>query len=209
MANETEMSDGAPRAAPFWDDFLPVAGEAFGVWVDRDAALAWAATAWLALVEEGLVPDEGHSTRDSAVALITLLALANVYRDYCQAAFDEPSYVADLVYAAEDSTVPDLAVARLAGERKVPEIDDYDSVFDMLPGLIAWRRPAVSSALIKRFGPDRMMRDLWLTCLGADVFTDADGEPLGQLECQSIRDEPWLIGGNGCAESAYTWLMTA
>ncbi len=153
------MSEGAPRAAPFWDDLLPVAGPAFGVWVDRDAALGWAATAWRALVEEGLVPDDASdSTRDSAVALITLLALASVYRDCYEAAFDEPSYVDDLVYAAEDSTVPELAVARLAGERKIPEIDDYDSLSEMLPGLIAWRRPAVSSALIKRFGPDRMMR---------------------------------------------------
>ena len=191
--------------APFWDTLLPVAGEAFRVWGDRDPAVAWAATAWRTLAKASLVPDDG-STRDGAIALVTLLALANVYRDFCQAAFDESSYIDTLAFAAEQSTVPDVAIARLAGEQDIPWSDEYESKYEMIEGLIAWRRPAVTAALLRQSGPEQMLRELWLTCLTSDVFEDADGEPVSEEQRKEILAEPWNIG-NGTPMTALSWLM--
>jgi hypothetical protein len=203
------MSSAEPPGAPFWEDLLAVASGAFGVWTDRGPALAWAERAWRVLAEEKLVPDDRAGTpRDAAIALVTLLALASVYRDFCKAAFDEPSYIDDLVYAAENSAVPDVAIARFAGEHEQDIVsceDEYDSMFDMLPGLIAWRRPAVVAVLMTRLGPDQMMRELWLTCLGSDVFEDTDGEPLDEAQREAILSEPWTVG-DGSPMPAYGWL---
>jgi hypothetical protein len=123
------------------------------------------------------------------------------------AAFDEVSYLADLTYAADDASlggVPQLAVARLAGELDIETEDEYDEMLD-LEGLIRWRRPDVATALLTRIGPDELFRQLWLSCLSPDVFETADGEPLGEPEREAILGEPCSIG-NGSPGPAYAWV---
>jgi hypothetical protein len=79
-SDHTSAEPSSESALPrFWADFRPVAERAFGVWTHRDAAIEWARDTWKLLIKEGLVPEEG-CCRDNAVALATLLALANVYR---------------------------------------------------------------------------------------------------------------------------------
>ena len=162
---------------------------------------------WKLLAGRGLVPQDG-SIRDNAVALATLLALANVYRDFCQAAFDEPSDITDVAYAAEDVSplVSEAALARLAGEMDVDDgEEDYDSLTGMVAGLVRWRRPDVVAALLRGTEPLQLLRELSVTCLTPDVFIDEDGEPLPDSGREAILAEPWNVG-TGSSMAAYAWV---
>jgi hypothetical protein len=79
-------------------------------------------------------------------------------------------------------------------------------MYDIFAGLIAWRRPAVTAALLRRSTPNQMLQELWLTCVGSDIFEDADGEPVSDEQRQAILAEPWNIG-NGSPMAALSWLM--
>jgi len=144
-----------------WDDLELAANQAFSIWVDQPE-LHWAKAAWQILTDAGLADYVGDLDRHRAI--IRFLALAGIYSDWCDAAWDE--YSAPQYYDwIEDLEISAFRLGQLVGAEDddgSDESDDASLISDALTQLVDDARPEVVEALLAHFGNESgLFLSLW------------------------------------------------
>ncbi len=157
-----------------WDDLEPAADKAFSIWVGQPE-LRWAKEAWQILTGAGLADYEDDLQRHRAI--IWFLALAGIYSDWCDVAWDEysaPQY-GDWI---EDLEVSAFRIGQLVGAEDddgSEESDDTSLVLDALTRLADGARPDVVKALLAHFESESgLFLSLWRSREPQDEPDDLD-----------------------------------
>jgi hypothetical protein len=132
-----------------WNVVEPAAKLAFDIWMGQPE-LIWARKAFDVLVATGLVDETDAFSHH--IAVFRVLVLGGIYRDFCEAAWDETSSIYYARWCEPDDIVDRFVVGQLfAG---LPDWDAHEEVeFDeALDRLIEAERDLVVEALRKDFG---------------------------------------------------------
>ena len=132
-----------------WDEVLPIAEEAFHIWVDQPE-LRWAEQAWKHLAKAGLTGSE--TSLDRLAAYICLLVLASMYRDWCAVVWDEVDDDSPGVWLSNADDVSPVLIGQLLGPDDEVGEDPEDPVDEALNILMERERKAVVAAVLKGFG---------------------------------------------------------
>lgn len=141
-----------------WKDVVESADKAFSVFLPQ-VGLKWARNAWAILSKSELTSYSTEMERYSV--LFRLLVLAGIYRDFCDAAFDEHSY---LQYGdwAEPLELDSTLVFQMVGKDNGWETDEDASIADALLFLVEKHRDEVVQALLNGLGGTNMLfKSLW------------------------------------------------
>lgn len=135
-----------------WEEVEPVARLAFRVWVGQPE-LRWAKRAWQKIIAAGLASYSNEL--DYTRAALRFIALACIYNDFCQAAWDEESvtYVGDWWRMFNLSP---FRIGQLVGPEFNPDTDDYaeddgDLIDLAMDNLLQKARSEVADTLIKSY----------------------------------------------------------
>lgn len=150
------------RRVAWWDDVARDANSMFRVWSDG-RELDWAKKSWEALSKRGLTAysNQIEWTR----VMVRLMALAAIYRDFCELAVDEihePEYT----YWADDLSVTAFRVAQCVGSefRKDEEVASGDLLESALLELMETARTEVHKVLLTEYGGESLLFvSLWNT----------------------------------------------
>jgi hypothetical protein len=143
-----------------WENVGESADKAFSVFLPQ-VGLKWARNAWAILSKSGLT---SYSTEIERYAvLFRFLVLAGIYRDFCDAAFDEHSYL-EYDYWAEPLELDSALVFQMVGKDPEWEIEEYAEMDSALLFLVEKHRSEVCKALLDGFGGvNGLFESLWLT----------------------------------------------
>jgi hypothetical protein len=104
-----------------WLDVKNVATEAFSVWADQPE-LTWAEKAWQMVVTSGLANYDSELSRCEVA--IRFIALAGIYRNFCEQAFEESGSTRSLYYDwSGQFEVPSFRIGQLIGRQADWETD--------------------------------------------------------------------------------------
>jgi hypothetical protein len=185
-----------------WDDIPLDPARIFGLWVDG-SELAWARHAWSALAEAGLTDADDEVERTTAV--VRLLALAAIYRDFCARAFDEgtvgdwreelPWTLLDQSAGFDRFTLGQLAGLRGIRTARADEYDD-DSLTEIVAELISAEYRTVADRLLQSWGDSELFAGLY-TSIKPDLRYPLDAEE----RYDALNTD--LTGGK---QAAYGWI---
>ena len=177
-----------------WNDIAECADRAFSVFLPQ-VGLKWARRTWAILTKSGLT---SYTTEtQSYIVLFRFLVLAGIYRDFCDAAFDEQSYL-EYGYWAEPLDLEYGLVFQIAAKNNDWEIDEDAAVEDALLFLVEKHRDEVVQALLDGFGGTSMLfESLWLIT-HTPIEDDDDEESLTQ------EDAFWPVTGEKMR--AFEWV---
>jgi hypothetical protein len=152
----------AERCVVWWEDVSRDAEPIFRVWTDA-RELEWAKESWEALAKRGLTSYSDQVER--TLVFVRLMALAGIYLDFCELAFDE---IHDAAYTmwASDLSLSTFRVAQCVGSQfsKDEEADDDQLLEDALRNLMDKARSDIHQALRSKFGDDSLLFvSLWNT----------------------------------------------
>lgn len=214
-----------------WEDVEPVAYAAFRVWVGQPE-LRWAKRAWQKLSAAGLatyVSEVGYTQ-----AALRFIALACIYHDFGQAAWDEESdtYIGEWwrMFNLSPFRIGQLVGPEFEQDNDTSDIDDDEELVDMaIDGLIDKARSEVAAALIKAYnGPAWLIVSLHhssepptqlSTWSDPDVEDELDNEPAnrqienkrGEDDDEEFTDEDaeLLIDASFASDyfQAYEWIL--
>jgi hypothetical protein len=196
-----------------WDDLEPAADKAFSIWVGQPE-LRWAKDAWQILTDAGLADYAGDLDRHRAI--IRFLALAGIYSDWCDAAWDEysePWYS----HWCEDLEISAFRIGQLVGAEDddgSEECDDASLVADALTQLADDARPEVAEALLAHFGNESgLFLSLWrsreLQHDQSDVDLDEDDDDWEDDAgdwAEAESDDEILNEVTGSKLQAFAWI---
>jgi hypothetical protein len=161
------------RSVAWWEDVSRHAESMFRVWTDG-RELEWAKKSWNALGKRGLTSYSNQIERTHV--MVRLMALAAIYRDFCELAFDEihdPEYT----WWADDLSLSTFRVAQCSGSEFVlhEDADDGELLESALLELMETARSEIHKVLLAEFGGDSLLFvSLWNT---VDYSRDEDLEP--------------------------------
>jgi hypothetical protein len=137
----------APTNLP-WDEVRDVASRAFHVWVEQPE-LAWAKSAWQLLADAKLTTYRSELERYEV--FFRLLALAGIYSDFCDAAWEERS---DLDYSswAEPLKLEPFLLGQLYARLPEWNPENEETAYQALNTLIENQREQVVVALMAAHG---------------------------------------------------------
>lgn len=174
-----------------WEEVEAAADVAFKVWVGQPE-LVWARKAWEVLGDEGLT---GYNTElERHVVMFRFLVLAAIYRDFCQAAWQEQSSL-DYSYWAETLSIADFVVGQLYSQ--MPDWDgNAETVSEAVEIIAESYRHEIVSALLNGFGGETgLYQALWRSKdFPDDSEDDADD-----------TDNPWDESNVDC-HTGYEWI---
>jgi hypothetical protein len=196
-----------------WEDISRDADSLFRVWTDG-RELQWAKKSWQALSARGLTSYAGEVERTSV--LIKLIALADIYREFCDLAFNETHEQEHAVWASELS-LELFRVAQCVGPQfECDEDADNDTLLDRaLCELVMQGRPAIYAALKAEFGDDSLLFvSLWST---ADCEKDENDSDNGEQKSKTTdadaeidwtEDAYWILNTEltGEKQRAFNWV---
>jgi hypothetical protein len=206
-----------------WGDVSRDAEGIFRVWTDA-RELDWAKKSWASLVKRGLTSyaDEVGRTR----VMVRLMALAAMYRDFCELAFDE---VHDPAYPlwADELCLSTFRVAQCVGSQFGADEgrDDQCLLEEALVELMEEARSQIHMALREEFGDDSLLFvSLWNTVEYWRDGDDGETEPKRagterQSECKNgpkenaeidwLDDAGWILNNDltGQKLAAHNWIV--
>jgi hypothetical protein len=152
----------AERYVVWWDDVSREAEPIFRMWTDA-RELEWAKESWEALGKRGLTSYSDEVER--TLVFVRLMALAGIYLDFCELAFDE---IHDAAYTmwASDLCLSTFRVAQCVGPQfsKDEDADDNQLLEDALRELMDKARSDIHEVLRSKFGDDSLLFvSLWNT----------------------------------------------
>lgn len=172
-----------------WDEVERAANEMFSVFVGRPE-LAWGKQAWQFLSEAGLLDIETEFDRHRA--LFRLLVLGGIFRDFCDAAWEESSYLPYSDWASTLDTDPFVIgqlYARLADWCE----DEQVEVDNALEFLVEDRRREVVKVLTSAFGGrNGLFASLWTSSNSQDEDPD---DPFSPLTVERMKAFEWVSEG--------------
>jgi hypothetical protein len=172
----------------------------FHVWT-KGRDLQWAQKSWQALSKRSLTSYTDQVERTSVI--IRLIALADIYRKFCDLAFDEPHEPEYTAWASE-LNIEAFRVAQCTGPQfERDEEADADTLFDQaLCELVEEARPAIYEALKTDFGDDSLLFvSLWNTVDYEKDEGDGASEEQKSMRADVDREIDWT-------EDAYRILNT-
>ena len=180
-----------------WQEIEDAARVVFDVWSGKPE-LGWARLAWEALDRQRLTHHQDELQRN--VVLVRLLALVEVYRDFCAVAWDERTETR-FDDAAHDLAFSPFRVGQLVGPEFEPEYDllTEELVREGIQMLVYDERPRVVQALRKEFAhTDELFVGLILsnTDLSGKRWEDLDEEVLHEV-LNNVSDDKL---------AAYAWI---
>lgn len=185
MEHLRELDSGANHVT--WEDVEDAADDVFNIWVDHPE-IAWARSAWNVLAEAGLTHYATELERTRVLA--RLLALGEIYRDFCACAWEE----------CTDAWLSELAAKLDVGPFRVGQLMDRDFLEDDalddeelfsygVEELVGSERQAVADNLAKAFGStSALFVSMWLS--RAPDFSGAPWEALDREILDEILNEP-------------------
>lgn len=191
-----------------WEGVETAAKNCFNVWMGQPE-LEWARRAWTILQQMGLsnFGDEFERHR----VCFRFSALAAIYNDFCDAAFEEERAL-DFSEMAQDLELDTLIVGQLYA--RLPDWSENDNVglSDAIQELAEDRRQEVVSALMKGFGgPEKLYESLWTSRRAVDHDEPSEDESDPQSDSELII--PGLLEGSRpwspltpARESGYGWV---
>jgi hypothetical protein len=210
----------AERCVVWWEDVSRDAEPIFRVWTDA-RELEWAKESWEALAKRGLTSYSDQVER--TLVFVRLMALAGIYLDFCELAFDE---IHDGAYTmwASDLSLNTFRVAQCVGSQfsKDEEADDDQLLEDALRNLMDKARSDIHEALRSKFGDDSLLFvSLWNTVEyeRSELDTAGTGNVAPERSDQTNREieKGWIdwheeAGGilnceiTGQKLAAFTWI---
>lgn len=146
-----EEAQNAPERgyAIDWSVVEPAAKLAFDIWMGQPE-LIWAKKAFDVLVAAGLVEETDAFSRQ--IAVFRVLVLGGIYRDFCEAAWDETSWIDYAQWCEPEDIVDRFVVGQLFAWMPDWDADEDVEFADALDRLIEAEREVVVEALRKGFG---------------------------------------------------------
>jgi len=145
-----------------WEEVSESADSLFRVWTDG-RELQWAKRCWLALSKHRLTSYTNQVERASVI--VRLIALADIYRKFCDLAFDE-AYEPEYTVWAGELNLEVFRVAQYVGPQfEGDEGEDTENLFDQaLLKLVEYAKSPIYQALKAEFGDDSFLFvSLWNT----------------------------------------------
>lgn len=170
-----------------WEEISDMAEPLFRVWTDG-REIDWAKKSWLALSKRNLTSYSDQV--EQATVIVKLIALADIYREFCQQAFDE-TYEPEYTIWASDLDLNAFRVAQCVGPQFEcdQEADDQTLLDLALTRLVGQARPIIYSALKAEFGDDSLLFvSLWST---ADFEKDEDRREDGKHGADQDAEINW------------------
>jgi hypothetical protein len=132
-----------------WEDVEGSVKLAFDIWTDQ-RKLAWAKQAFDLLVSAGLAEDTDAFSRHQGI--FRVMVLGGIYRDFCEAAWDQTSWINYVEWCEPPEIVDQFVIGQLFAW--MPDWDaDEDVEFSVaLDRLVEAERGVVVEALLKGFG---------------------------------------------------------
>ena len=189
------MTEKCKSRKVVWDDVVESADKAFSIFLPQ-VGLKWARNAWEILSKSELTSYSAETER--YIVLFRFLALAGIYRDFCDAAFDESSYL-EYDDWAEPLELDSALVFQMVGEDSDWEIDENAEMSDALLFLVEKRRSEVCKALLDSFGGvNDLFESLWLTTHPPkeDEEVVTQNGTFGPVTADRMRAYEWV--SNGC-----------
>lgn len=175
-----------------WRAVERATSSAFDVWMGQPE-LAWARKAFDVLSAAGLLQDTDALSHQ--IAIFRVLCMGGIYRDFCDAAWDESSWIDYSEWCVPDEIADRFVIGQLFA--KMPDWDEDEEVdFSVaLDRLVEAEREIVVDALLKGFGgTPGLYASLWQSRVDPD---DLD-EELQDMDCFE-PDEPGKL-------KAYEWV---
>lgn len=137
-----------------WEQVEPVARKAFKVWSGQPE-LRWAEQTWQKLIAAGIANYSAELGYTRAV--LRFIALACIYNDFCQAAYDEESvtYVGEWwrMFNLSPFRVGQLVGPKFDEDNDTSDIDDDEELVDLaMDVLLGTARSEVAQALLAAYG---------------------------------------------------------
>lgn len=208
-----------------WEDISREAKSLFKVWTDG-RGLDWAKKSWEALCKHRLTSYANEIERTRV--LVRLLALAAIYRDFCELAFEEVHYPEHIEWASE-LCVSTFRLAQCVGLEFHRDENEEDEalVESALVSLMEEARANIHEALQKDFGGDGMVFvSLWNSVNfsrneeDSDSVEDEDPDlnddnietsPVGEERDtdQSAKEFDWFADADLILNTDLTWQKQA
>jgi hypothetical protein len=146
---EKEQNEPGHGNALDWSVVEPAAQRAFDIWMGQPE-LSWAKKAFDVLVAAGLVDETDAFSRQ--IAVFRVLVLGGIYRDFCDAAWDETSWIDYVGWCEPDQIGDRFVTGQLFA--KMPDWDEDEEVeFSVaLDRLVEAEREVVVETLLNAFG---------------------------------------------------------
>lgn len=193
-----------------WEEISDMAEPLFRVWTDG-REIEWAKKSWLALSKRNLTSYSDQV--EQAKVILKLIALADIYREFCQQAFDE-SYESEYTVWAGELDLNIFRVAQCVGPQfeREEEADDQTLLDSAISRLVGEARPIIYDALKAEFGDDSLLFvSLWSTAdFGRDEDRREDGKPRADQDAgiNWAEDAYWILNTDltGEKQRAFDWV---
>jgi hypothetical protein len=148
--DEEGAQDASERGnAIDWSAVEPAAKLAFDIWMGQPE-LIWAKKAFEVLVAAGLV--EQTDAFSWHIAVFRVLVLGGIYRDFCDAAWDETSWIDYQEWCEPDGVVDRFVIGQLFAWTPGWDADEEVEFSIALDRLVEAERDIVVEALLNGFG---------------------------------------------------------
>lgn len=175
-----------------WSVVKQAAASAFDIWIGQPE-LIWARKAFDVLVAAGLVEDTNALNRH--ISIFRVLVLGGIYRDFCDAAWEESSWIDYSEWCEPDEIVDRFVIGQLFA--RMPDWDEGEEIefAAALDRLVEAERDIVVEAIRNGFeGISGLYASLWQS---RKVGIDLDDE-LEEADCFEADDAGKL--------KAYEWV---
>jgi hypothetical protein len=171
-----------------WEDVEAAAKVAFAIWVDQPE-LIWAKRAWQTLADGDLTGFDDERGRH--IVLLRFLALAGIYSDFCNVAWEEGSG-RNYGYWCEPLDLSDFVLGQLSASPR-----DTDEAIDSAEALVllteAQRATVVKVLLNQLGGVNELYASLWRSTR-PDLSDDDLAQSDGSLFISGLMEgpDPWF-----------------
>lgn len=187
-----------------WDEVKEAARIGFNIWGGQPE-LAWARLAWSQLAAAGLTTYQDDLSRHGV--LLRFIALAQVYCDFCEMAWQEStelrvSELADLL------SLQPFRMGQMVGPEFSPEENEEGPlVVEAIQELIRPFHDEVTEALLEQAGsPTQVFVPLWLSSdgkLSGVPYDDLDGQVVWEA-VNHVTEEK--LAGFGWVDQGMPWM---
>jgi hypothetical protein len=193
-----------------WDEVSENANSLFRVWTDG-RELQWAKKSWQALSKRGLTSYANQVER--TFVIIRFIALADIYRNFCDLAFDEAHEPEYMVWA-DEMNLEAFRVAQCIGPQfRCDEGSDTEDLFDQaLCELVEGSKKVIYGALKAEFGDDSLLFvSLWNTVEREKDEDDIEGRTSsaradGEIDWTEGSYEILNLELTGQKQQAFNWV---
>jgi hypothetical protein len=149
MADDEVINEPDDKFPLDWKSVEPAAVLGFDIWTGHPE-LAWAKTAFGYLPGHGLSPD--NAPFNDHIAIFRFLVLIGIYHDFCEAAWDQTSWISYSEWCEPFHGIDRFVIGQLFSQLPGWDADEDVDFSDAMDRLVEAERDTVVKALCKGFG---------------------------------------------------------